>query len=781
MYELKQLEFDKFLNLLADKCHSNNAKQSALELHPLSDKSTILRKLDLSEEFTKLVKDFSFNFEKLSDVSAIMEDFHYQNYNFEELKKIYINVKLSNRLAGNLTDFEELELIQKMAKKIYNLPEIEKRFTEIFDADGNVLDSASPTLNSLRKKSRGIRKNIQFEISKKMDELDKNNFLFDKISTKRNERAVIPIKEGAVSFIPGIVHGRSSSKSSIYIEPTEIVGLNNNLELNSAEEKQEILKILIKYSAQINDNSKVIIGNTKLLTEFDLYFAIGNISLRFGATKPKIVDEPIVKLIQARHPLLIETLGDIDRVIPFDITLGEEFRLLILSGPNTGGKTVTLKATGLLTLLALSGIPISAKEDSEIGIFQHIFSDIGDQQSLENSLSTFSSHIDKISQILSNGNQKSLILIDEIGAATDPEQGSALAQAILENVITKKMTGIITTHYTSLKIFAESDEFCQNSSMQFDSNKHIPTYHFKPGLPGNSFAIEVAEHLGLDKSLIEKAKELTGSQNIELTSLLKKINEEKITLGKEVYQNQLKNSLLNMKISEYEKKISDLEQEAKEKKKQTLSEAREFIGNIQRDFNIELKQLKKLGRVEKKEELKSSLKKIHKLTESLSEDIKIIELSERKKIQKPRIGEVVWLKDMETEGEIIEITSDRIKVNINGMVFSTNTNNLYRTNKVKPQTTTDYSNWQLEPKEIKFELKLLGLTFDESLPLIRNFLDDAQYAGLNKVRIVHGKGTGVLRNKVRNFLRTQKNIKDYYSPASTAGGFGVTIVEFRDS
>jgi len=780
MYELKQLEFDKFLNLISERCHSANAKNEAVKLYPLSDKSKILAKLNLAEEFTTLSKDFSFSYEELSDISNLINDFHYQNYNFDELKKIYKNVELSNRLAFSLTDYEELELIQNKIKKIYPLPKIEKRFKDIFDADGKVLDTASPLLNSLRKKSRSIRKNIQDEISKKIDELDKNNFLFDKIFTKRNERAVIPIKEGAVSFIPGIVHGRSTSKSSIYIEPAEIVGLNNNLELNTAEEKREILKILIDYSNQINDNSESIIKNTKILTEFDLYSAIGNISLKFGAAKPKIIDEPIVNLYKARHPLLIETLGDIEKVIPFDLKLGKKFRLLILSGPNTGGKTVTLKATGLLTLLALSGIPISASKDSEVGLFKHVFSDIGDQQSLENSLSTFSSHIEKVSQILTTGNQESMVLIDEIGAATDPEQGSALAQAILEGIISREMTGIITTHYTSLKIFAESNKYCQNSSMQFDVAKHVPTYHFKPGLPGNSFAIEVAEHLGLEKSLIDRAKELTGSQNLELTSLLKKINEEKITLGREVYQHQLKNSLLDMKVSEYQKKISDINQDAKEMKKKNLNEVRDLIGAIQRDDNTELKQLKKLQHEAKKKELKSSLGKIHKLSETISEDIKTIELSNREKIQKPRIGDIVWLGDMETEGEIIDITSERIKVDINGMVFSTSEKNLYKSSKIKPKITPEYSSWQLEPKEVKFELKLLGLTFDESLPLIRDFLDDAQYSGLHKVRIVHGKGTGVLRNKVRNYLRTQKNIQNFYSPTSDSGGFGVTIVEFRD-
>ena len=453
---------------------------------------------------------------------------------------------------------------------------------------------------------------------------------------------------------------------------------------------------------------------------------------------------------------------------------------LIISGPNTGGKTVTLKTVGLLSLMALSGLPIPAEESSNIGIFHGIFADIGDNQSLENSLSTFSSHLQNIGEMVVNGTSDSLVLIDELGSATDPEQGSALAQAILERLTEMNVLGIITTHYNSLKIFAEENENCVNAAMLFDPEKHLPTYHLKLGFPGNSFALEIASKLGLDKRLIDRAKDLSGSQNAELTDLLIRIGEEKAELARQIFQYQLKSRLLDQKIAAYERKIENWESESKEIRKKNLREAREFLVNLQKELNTEISQIKTEEREKRKERLRQSVGKIRKIDRELK--MREEEISEIKKepLKNPQIGQNVWLKDIDTGGEIVEIKGDKIKVDVNGMNYTTHLNNLVKISGRKNGRKNYNSKPVLTEKSSRMELKILGKTFAEALPEIDRFIDDSILIGMNKIRIVHGKGTGALRSKVRFYLKQNKKIAEFYSPPPAAGGDGVTIAVIKE-
>ncbi|MCK4653673.1 MAG: Smr/MutS family protein, partial [Candidatus Cloacimonetes bacterium] len=478
-----------------------------------------------------------------------------------------------------------------------------------------------------------------------------------------------------------------------------------------------------------------------------------------------------MNLINARHPLLLETMDNFDDVIPFNLELGSDFKLLLISGPNTGGKTVTLKSVGLLTLMALSGLPIPANSESSIGIFRDVFADIGDNQSLENALSTFSSHIKNIKEMVKSGDINSLILIDEIGAATDPEQGSALAQAILEKLTERNVLGVITTHYTALKIFAEQHENCINAAMQFDPGKHLPTYQFKLGLPGNSFAIEVASQLGMDEILIDRAKELTGNQNVELTDLLKRMTEEKMELSRQNYQSQLKTALLNKKISEHQNKIEQLEKETKKIRKNSIKEARDFLITLQKELNEEISNIKKLNKEKRKNLLEKSLQKITEINREFTEEEEELLEVKRSPVKIPKIGQTVWIKEVEMEGEIIEISNNSIKVDMNGIFLTTSKDNLYQVTKAgkKPIKSKVIS---VPKKDIKLELKILGYRFDEALPEIEAFIDNAVMNGLSSVRIVHGKGTGALRSKVRQYLKNNKKAVDFFTPPPSAGGDG---------
>jgi DNA mismatch repair protein MutS2 len=774
-----QLEYDKIKKIIILECQSDLGKQLAQKLQPYKDKQEIEYKLSLTSQLQELLRNrIHFDFSRLSDIQLLLQELKHQTYSFEEFQKIYFNISITNNIDCSAEMEDDFPDFAQIVHRIHPLPELEERFNQIFDADGEVKDSASKQLHSIRSRKRKLRKTIVSTLNGKLDDYSGKNYLHDKILTQRDGRFVIPVKDNFTTFVPGIVHGRSSSRSSVYVEPQEVVGLNNEADLLRSEEKQEIFRIFSEYTSQIRAYKTEIIENTKIQQKLDFFFAVARFSNRIQAEIPKITEKPNLNLLEARHPLLLETIKNQNDVIPFNLELGKEFNLLIISGPNTGGKTVTLKSVGLLALMALSGLPIPAQKDSVIGMFSRIFADIGDNQSLENALSTFSSHIKNIDLMVKNGDNASLVLIDEIGAATDPEQGSALAQAILEKLAAINCLGVITTHYTALKVFAEQNENCCNAAMQFDSLNHIPTYKFKLGLPGNSFAIEVASRLGMESALVERAKQLAGSQNVEMTDLLMKISEEKKELGRQNYQYKLKSALLARKIDEHQQKIDQLENDTKNIKRQSVKEAREFLTNLQRELNEEISNLKKSDKKNRKEMMEKTLRKVTNQNREFGEMASEFQDYEREQVSDPQTGNTVWLKDLEVEAEIVDITGDSIKVDMGGIFLTTSKDNLLQTKKKIIKTKS--KKIKVPKAEIKLELKILGNTFDEALPKIDSFIDNAVMNGLEKIRIVHGKGTGALRSKVRQYLKSNSKVSDFFSPPPEVGGDGVTVVKLEN-
>jgi DNA mismatch repair protein MutS2 len=427
----------------------------------------------------------------------------------------------------------------------------------------------------------------------------------------------------------------------------------------------------------------------------------------------------------------------------------------------------------------LTGLPIPVEEGTEIGMFENVVADIGDEQSIEQALSTFSSHISKIKAMLDICNEKTLVLLDEIGAATDPHQGSALAQAIMEALLDKHATGMVTTHYTALKVFAENRDRCTNAAMQFDMKSLIPTYLFQLGFPGDSFAIEVAASLGLNPELIERAKELTGSQNLEFTELIKKLSEEKKQLATESWQFKLKSKNLEGTTREYEQRIKSFDDELKSKRKEFLKEHQQELINWQKQLVRELDDIKQTEKDERKKRTDELFTKIQDQQADNSEQISGIEKTKRNAVFNPRPGSTVWLADFETNAIIVEIKENDIFVDMNGIHFKTKRNNIFESKQTEPVKVEmpKYTKSQASySSNAHFELKLLGLTFDESQPLIDEFIDDAMAAGLHSLRIVHGKGTGVLRTKVRAYLKMKKQVLTLDTPPQQLGGSGVTMI-----
>ncbi|MDP8232704.1 MAG: Smr/MutS family protein, partial [Candidatus Zophobacter franzmannii] len=772
-----QLEYDKIRLLVAEECHSQPGRLIAHALRPQRDIVTIQYRLDRCSETMELLGfGHSYSFENLTDLTEIFVEPFHGVLGYDEFQQVCSNVIAGNSLKSHEKELEPYKLTSVKIKNLIGLPHLEERYIRTFGPEGEVLDSASSNLRSLRKNKQKTRDTIMKILNKKLQDSASEKFIQEKIITQRDDRYVIPVKESAAPFVKGIVQGRSSSKSSIYLEPEEVVQSNNTLRLITEQEKQEIFKIMQEFTAEILEVKDTIIANTEILAEFDYYFAVCHYSKASKAKVPKIAEDPILELKEARHPLLIHKFGDYKKVIPFDLELGQEHGIVVLSGPNTGGKTVTMKAVGLLTMMALSGLPIPADKESVIGVFTGFYTDIGDGQSLENSLSTFSSHIENIKFMLKHAKSRSLVLIDEIGAATDPEQGSAIAQAVLEALARKHVKGIITTHYTSLKVFAEQDNDCLNASMQFDPDKHIPTYNFVPGLPGDSFAIEVAENLGMRPELIARAKKLAGTQNIEFTQILQKLEEQKKLYSRQTYEFELKTKLFEKKIEELNSNIEASEIEKKEIRKKSLKEAREYLITMQNELNNDLDEMRKMDKKERKTKSEATMQNVLKLQRDIKDEFEELDPLGRVKIKKPKIGQRIWLGNFETEAVVTAVQNKKVFVDMDGIAFTTDTSNIYTVTRkqITPENEVIVRKPSLDGKSITTELKLLGFTFADAQPVIDEFIDNALLGGLHKLRIVHGKGTGVLRNKVRYHLKRLKQVESIHTPPSDAGGDGVT-------
>ncbi len=772
------LEYARLKEQVASRCHSQLGRDLAAGLAPLADKRAIEASLRLVGELQEclehgLDKDFS----DLADLGPLFSDPHYSLFAFEEFRLVWLNARLAGGIAASASALESFPVLRRLWLKITALDWICERFDRVFDPEGEVLDSASPELARIRKRVASLQRSIQKTMQGMLSDPRLEGYLQDKFITRRDDRYVLPIRESAAPYVPGIVQSQSGSGSTLFIEPQSVVPLNNELQLLRQEEKREIFRIFTEFTARIKEQAATLLTNQEAMAALDFRYACARLCRSLGARVPQIVDRPVLKLISARHPLLILRLGKPAAVVPFDLEIGLEASIVLLSGPNTGGKTVLMKAAGLLTLMALSGLPIPADADSEIGLFAQVFADIGDDQSIENALSTFSSHVSKIGRMLAAADGNSLVLIDEIGAATDPQQGSALAQAILERFTDLGCKAIVTTHYTALKIFAESHPACLNASMQFDLKSLTPTFRFSPGIPGDSFAIEVASSLGLLPELIDRAKTLSGSQNLEFTELLKKMQAEKKALGRASYEYQLKTRNLEAKLQELEGREDKLEDELKQRKQKFIKELQSELISQQKLYQQEQETLRKLGREERKALSERKLHEISGKLQDIREELTAAGTGNQPKVRDPQPGDRVWLASFETEAILLEIRDGSASVDMNGISFRVPADSLYQApprprEPDSPPLATTHATYRAAN-----ELKLLGLTFDEARPLIDEFLDNATLAGLHNLRIVHGKGTGALRGKVRDYLQRKKTVLSLDTPIPAEGGSGVTLVK----
>ena len=773
---LETLEFNKICKILENYAITYIGKNLSLNLKPFQNKREIEKALKQTTEATILLyRKGSIPMSEIENITPHIKKLESALFlSPKQLLDLANILKLSTSLKDYFfsteIDMTEFKNLHDLFEHLYRNPSIEKTILSAILDEETIADDASKELYSIRKNI----KNKEQEIRSKLNSFLHSKYLQEPIITMRSGRFVIPEKNEYRSEVKGFVHDISSSGSTVFIEPISLFELNNDLNSLKNMENIEIEKILQKLSSLFFNITKELQNDIDLIGIIDFIFAKAKYSNILDASEPTINEEKNIYLIQAWHPLLPKTTA-IKNTIP----IGKNYNSLIITGPNTGGKTVTLKTAGLLVLMAMSGLHITAKEGSSIFIFDNIFADIGDEQSIASSLSTFSSHMTNIATILNTATSDSFILIDELGSGTDPAQGSSLAISILETLNNLGAITLSTTHYPEIKHFALVTNGFENASVEFDVDTLSPTYKLLLGVPGTSNAFVISKKLGISDKIIERAKEFMNNDNINIEELLNNIYEDKrkIELEKErILENSEKIDALKKSLEIDFTALKDKEKTLIEKAKM---EARDILLSAKEDANDIIKQLESTKSSKSANELRNTLnEKINTLKSNNTVSIKKNELLT---LQEAVPNTKVFIPSLNQYGTILSVAKNekiQVQLDLGKMIF--NLSDLQKTNKSSWNTRhISHSKKEFNVKAISSEINVIGQTVDEACLEIDKYLDNCYLNGLNSVRIVHGKGTGALRTGIHAFLKTHPHVRDFRIGTFGEGEMGVTIVNLK--
>lgn len=777
---IEKLEFNKICDILQEYAITYIGKDYANSLKPMSSKVEIEKALNQTTEASNILyRKGSCPISEIEDITSHLKKLNSNLFlSAKQLLDLANILKISSNLKeyffSNEIDMSEFVNLTGLFNNLYINPSIEKVIYSSIIDENTIADEASKELGNIRKSI----KNKEQEIRHKLNSFINSKYVQESVITMRSGRFVVPVKNEYRSEVKGFIHDISSSGSTVFIEPISVFDLNNDLNNLKNDENVEIEKILQKLSSLFFNIIPNIENNVNLIGLIDFIFAKAKYSNSLNASMPIITDEKQINLKQAWHPLINQ-----NQAVKNDIPIGKNYSSLIITGPNTGGKTVTLKTAGLLVIMAMSGLHITAKEGSQIYVFDNVFADIGDEQSISDSLSTFSSHITNIATILNEATENSFILLDELGSGTDPVEGSSLAISILENLKNLKALTLSTTHYPELKHFALITDGFENASVEFNLDTLSPTYKLLLGVPGTSNAFAISRKLGISEEIISRAKEFINSDKINIEELLTNIYEDKRTIELEkekTLENSKKIEELKQSLDYDFSKLKDQQREIINKAKQ---EARDILLSAKDDANDIIKEIEKSQDNKTSNKLREKLnKKIDNLsivnTESSSKkDISINDLKE---------GMNVFVNKINQEGTIISISKDKkigVRLPLGKMFFELQ--DLEIIDKVSSTSNTknvkkDYSSKKdFKPKSISTEINVIGQNVDEACFEIDKYLDNCVLSHLESVRIVHGKGTGALRAGIHKFLKTHPHVKSFRVGTFGEGEMGVTIVELK--
>ena len=787
---LRVLEYNKVIDLLATKASSSLGLRYIEELTPKSDYKEVKSMLEeTSEAQGILIKRGHVNLGGIQDISdsvkraeigAVLDP--------GSLLKISDNLRVARNLKRSLTPGEEEDfnypIIQSLANALYVYRDIEEEINNAIISEIEISDNASPTLRSIRRGILQKNQSIRSKLNSIISSTTYQKYLQDAIISVRGDRFVVPVKAEYRSQVAGIIHDQSSSGATLFIEPMSIVEMNNELRKLKLDEQEEIERILAELTKLVGEVAGDILSNQVILGKLDFAFAKGKLSLSMKAIEPVLNEEKHINIKNGRHPLL-----DADKVVSNNIYLGQDFDTLVITGPNTGGKTVTIKTVGLFALMTQSGLHIPADYGSSMCIYDNVFADIGDEQSIEQSLSTFSSHMTKIVGILNEVTSDSLVIFDELGAGTDPVEGAALAIAILEDVNMAGAKCIATTHYSELKNYALTKDRVENAAVEFDVNTLSPTYKLLIGVPGKSNAFEISRKLGLRDYIIDRAKEFINTENIELEDVLQNVEKNRIKAEQEKEEaEKLKKEIEEIK-AEYNRKLEKLSMSREKMMEKARAEAFSITRQAKEEADNILKELRsmemEMASKEKNRKIEALRKELADSMGSLQPSVKsmIVPKVSNKEIKDLKAGDEVKVITLNQDGTVVSVDKKKkeavVQIGIMKMTLPFKALQIAQKDKKSIVTKSTRKIISAKSGKVKSEVDLRGMNLEEAIMEVDKYLDDACVAGLETVTIIHGVGTGVLKKGLQEVLKRNRHVKSQRPGQYGEGGMGVTIVEIR--
>lgn len=785
---LKVLEYDKIIDMLLDLTQGELARDLVEKLEPSNDIDEIRRmQEETSEAYRVLARYGDIDYTAATHIKHLVSKASLGSMLFIEdlydiMQNIFLVSSIKRYLKTSIED-ENLKLnhLRRLCDSLASLDDLKKKLSTTIVSRDEIADNASSTLRSIRRSKKLKNQAIEDKLNSYITSDKTKKYLQDAIVTMREGRYVIPVKNEYRSSVEGMIHDISQKGSTVFIEPMAVVKLNNELRELENEEKKEIERILYELSSEVSEYKAYLETNEEALKSISFIFARARLAREMRATEPVLNDRGYVNLKNARHPLIPK-----DKVVPTTVELGDEYTSLIITGPNTGGKTVSLKTVGLITLMAKSGLNIPCDNNSSVAVFDKVYADIGDEQSIEQSLSTFSSHMKNIVHIVENAEYNDLVLFDELGAGTDPTEGAALAISILKLFRERRIRTMATTHYSQIKFYALTSEGVKNASMEFNVDTLSPTYRLIIGIPGKSNAFEISKRLGLDQKIIDSAKELLNENDTRFEDVLKAIEEDRT----EIENKRIKINEENEEIERLREKLENKNKKLEEKQEAIINkakeEAREIVKKAKSESAFIIDELKDISSLSKKEDRRRLQEAKDYLRELEDENrLKIKDNKKRtKEIPKDiKLGESVRIISIDKFGEVETLPDDKGDLNIQVGIMSvrSNINDIERSEskeEVKVEKKTRSIN-KAKSKNISSEINLIGRTVDEAILLLDKYLDDAYLARLKEVRIIHGKGTGTLRDAVRKYLQNSKHVIEYREADYTEGGSGATVAVIK--
>lgn len=783
---IEKLEYNRIIKQLSDLAITAPAKEQALTLMPSSNFDEVKKSIDQTRVLSNILRvKGPMPITDFKDIRASLKRLKVKaNLNGEELGNIFLILSLAKDVSQFTADLEEREIdtrpIEKTLKNLAIPEDLFKKLNQAIEYDGTVKDTASSKLMQLRhdiqSNETDIKNHMNDYISGKHTQ-----YLSENIVTIRDGRYVLPVKQEYKNKFGGVVHDQSASGQTLFVEPQAVLVLNNRQQNLMAQERQEIHRILIELSELAGMYQKEIKNNADALTQLDFLSAKSKLAKAMKATEPVLNQDHVIKLRKARHPLI-----DPKKVVPNNIELGTSFDTMLITGPNTGGKTITLKTLGLLQLMAQAGLFITAEEGSQLTVFNEIYADIGDEQSIEQSLSTFSSHMDQIIKVMKDVTEDDLVLIDELGAGTDPEEGASLAIAILDDLRGAQAKIAITTHYPELKLYGYNRARTTNASMEFDLKKLAPTYRLRIGIPGQSNAFAIAHQLGMNEAVVDKARSLMNDEDSDINKMIERLTEQTKaaeqlheTLKQNVDQSVTLKRQLQNGLDWYNQQVQKQLEKAQEKADEMLAKKRQKADKIIND----LEEQRRAGgqvRTNKVIEAKGALNKLERENQNLAQN-KVLQREKRR--HDVSVGDTVKVLSYGQQGVITKKLADHeFEVQIGILKVKVTDRDVEKISTQaapKKAERAVRSSRGLRSTRASSELDLRGQRYEEALTNLDRYIDSSLLAGLNTVTIIHGIGTGAIRNGVQQYLKRNRHVKSYnYAPANQ-GGTGATIVHLQ--